>query len=71
MPAVIQPWLQLPQSLCCWQPLPSEGAVSVPPEAAEEEEEEEEEEEAEEAVLLALALALPPSGLQKPQVARQ
>ena len=31
MPAVIQPWLQLPHCLCCQQPLPSEGAVSVQP----------------------------------------
>ncbi len=31
MPAVIQPWLQLPHCLCCQQPLPSGGAVSEQP----------------------------------------
>ena len=63
MPAVIQPWLQLPHCLCCQQPLPSDGAVSVQPE--------DEEEDEEEAVPLLLLPLEPLSSLQKPQVARQ
>ena len=53
----------MPHCLCCQQPLPSDGAVSVQPE--------DEEEEEEEAVPLLLLPLEPLSSLQKPQVARQ